>query len=401
MKPPVAEPVLPDYGGGSIVNVAASILRAFDVDAPTPPLRADLADADNLRGPGGIVLLVLDALGESQLRSALAADCMPHLSARLADAAGGLQRITSIFPSTTTVALNSLATACVPAEHGILGHFLWLEEWQQMVNMLTLHPVGADAPIDESRLRRVPTLYERLARAGVPSTAITESAYEGTPFTNLIVEGAAFAGYDGLSQIPFHLERTLAAHRGRPTVTTLYWPLVDKLSHLFGPDHEGAPSPACRWEMQFVDLLIDRVAGLCARHGCTLMLIADHGQVRLDPQQAVAVDGPFREALARHPGGGRRAMYFDGVDAEAVHRRFADQGPAHRVATRREAIDGGWFGGDCAGIESRVGDVILLAGEGCQLLYDYGRGAHPQHGSHAGQTSHEMHVPFILWPAGA
>ena len=79
-----------------------------------------------------------------------------------------------------------MATACAPAEHGVLGHMLWFEEVGAVVNMLTLYPVGGDTPISEDIVRRVPTVYERLAAACVPSTLITDFAFEGTPFTNLL-----------------------------------------------------------------------------------------------------------------------------------------------------------------------------------------------------------------------
>ena len=232
--------VLPDYDGGSSVNVAASILDAFEVEPPSAPLRPDLLPSGGLAGPGGTVLLVLDALGLSQLDAALSAGCTPRL-ARLIDTAPlGTQRLTSIFPSTTTAALNSLATACAPAEHGVLGHMLWFEEVGAVVNMLTLYPVGGDTPISEDIVRRVPTVYERLAAACVPSTLITDFAFEGTPFTNLLTEGARFAGDGGLSQIPYQLELALQAADG-PAFYSLYWPLIATLSHFHGPDHAGTP----------------------------------------------------------------------------------------------------------------------------------------------------------------
>lgn len=389
--------VLPDYDGGSIVNVAASILDAFEVEPPSAPLRPDLLPSSGLAGPGGTVLLVLDALGLSQLDAALSAGCTPQL-ARLIDMAPlGTQRLTSIFPSTTTAALNSLATACAPAEHGVLGHMLWFEEVGAVVNMLTLYPVGGDTPISEDIVRRVPTVYERLAAACVPSTLITDFAFEGTPFTNLLTEGARFAGYGGLSQIPYQLELALQAADG-PAFYSLYWPLIDTLSHFHGPDHAVTPSPACRVEMEFIDLMVGKVADICALHGCTLAVIADHGQTTLYPQRAVSVDGELRAALNRVPGGARRALYLSGVDVERVHADTELSAGLELAIATDEAIAAGWFGGACDGVRSRVGDVIVLAGDGVQLLYDYGHGTYTQSGSHSGLTSQEMVVPLIVVP---
>ena len=90
--------VLPDYGGGSIVNVAASILEAFGVEPPAAPLRDELLPAGEFSGPRGTVLLVLDALGKSQLDSALASGRIPRLAQLIDSAPRGAQTITSIFP---------------------------------------------------------------------------------------------------------------------------------------------------------------------------------------------------------------------------------------------------------------------------------------------------------------
>ena len=383
----------PDYEGGSIVNLAASVLEAFGVEPPAPPLRPGLLPPETLAGGGGVVLLVIDALGHASLGSVLG-DRTPHLRRLAAETPGGLQRLTSIFPSTTAAALNSLATAQPPSAHGVLGHTLWLEEVGSMVGMLTLRPLGEDEPLSEEAVRRVPTVYERLARAGVPSTLISDAAYEGAPFTHLIQEGARFLGHRSLSHLCHLLGQALGEAPGRRAFYSLYWPVIDTLSHLYGPD--GAePSEACRLEMEFIDLMVGKVHGLCREHGCSLLVTADHGQTRVDPDLAFVVEGPLREALSRPPGGGRRALYLTARDPE---RLLSDEGlrqATERLLPADEAVDAGWFGGPCDGIRSRLGDVVALAGPGRQLVYDYGRGKTVHRGSHAGLTAEEMYVPLM------
>ncbi len=383
---------LPDYEGGSIVNLAASVLDAFGVEPPGPPLRPELLPPEALGADGGVVLLVIDALGHASLLSALG-DRTPNLTRLAGETPGGLRRLTSIFPSTTSAALNSLATAEPPSVHGVLGHTLWLEEQGSMVSMLTLRPLGGSEPLSEEAVRRVPTVYERLARAGVPSTLVTDAAYEGAPFTNLIQEGARFLGYRSLSHLCHLLGQALDGAGGR-AFYSLYWPVIDTLSHLYGPDGVE-PSEACRLEMEFIDLMVGKVHRLCRQHGCTLLVTADHGQTRVDPDLALPVEGALLEALSRPPGGGRRAFYFEARDPERI---LSDEGlrqAAEPLLPADEAVAAGWFGGPCDGIRSRLGDVVALAGPGRQLLYDYGRGKTVHRGSHAGLTAEEMYVPLL------
>ena len=339
-----------------------------------------------------MVLLVIDALGHASLLSVLGGRT-PNLTRLAEETPGGLRRLTSIFPSTTSAALNSLATAEPPSVHGVLGHTLWLEEQGSMVSMLTLRPLGGSEPLSEEAVRRVPTVYERLARAGVPSTLITDAAYEGAPFTNLIQEGARFLGYRSLSHLCHLLGQALDEAGGR-AFYSLYWPVIDTLSHLHGPDG-SEPSEACRLEMEFIDLMVGKVHGLCREHGCTLLITADHGQTRVDPDLAFPVEGALREALSRPPGGGRRALYLEAGDPE---RLLSDEGlrqATEPLLPADEAVAAGWFGGPCDGLRSRLGDVLALAGPGRQLVYDYGRGKTFHRGSHAGMTAEEMHVPLI------
>ena len=389
--------LLPDYDGGSIVNVAASILDAFGVESPSPPLRPNLLPAGGLAGSGGTVLLVLDALGAAQLDAALATGRIPQLARLIERAPGGLQRITSIFPSTTTAALNSLATACSPSQHGILGHMLWFEEIGAVVNMLTLCPIGSNQPIPEDMVRRVSTIYQRLAAAHVPSTLISDDAFTGTAFTNILAEGARYAGYHGLSQISYQLELALRAAR-KPGFYSLYWPLIDTLSHYHGPDHVGTPSEACLTEMEFVDLMVGKVAEVCTRWGCTLAVIADHGQARLQPECAVELSRHLSACLSHPPCGARRAPYLAGVDVARIHADPGLKDAIQLAISTEDAVHAGWFGGPCDGLVSRLGDTILLASEGVQFLHDYGRGTFAHSGSHSGMSRHEMLVPLIVAP---
>lgn len=392
-------PVLPAWDGGSIANLAASVLAAFGVEPPSPPLRLDLLPPDALDAPGGVALLVLDALGFGQLQAALAAGCAPNL-ARLAESTpGGPRRLTSVFPSTTTAALNSLATALPPAAHGILGHMLWLEEIGAVVNMLTFRPVGSRVALSERVVRRVATVYERLREVGVTSWVITDGAFEGTPFTNLLQEGGRFRGYRSLSQLGYQLSQALADSRGERAFYALYWPALDTLSHDHGPDAVDRPSPACALEMEFIDLMVGKVAAVCRQGGCALAVVADHGQTRLEPARAFCVDGTLRAALRRHPGGGRRAMYLSAGNPAALLADGPLAAATQAVVPMDEAVAAGWFGGPCAGVRSRLGDVLALARPGGQLLYDYGPGIRLHAGCHAGLSEDEMYVPLLVQPA--
>ncbi len=397
----MSERVAPDYGGGSIVNLAASLVAAFGVEPPAPCCRDGLLPSEPLAAGGDVALVVCDAAGLHQLQRAMEAGRTPNLC-RLAEAApGGLGQLTSVFPSTTTAALTSLSNARAPCDHGMLGHRLWLEELGSLCNMLRF-TTGSQPPeaFDEEVVRAVPTVYELLAAAGVSSNLISSADYEGTAFTALLSRGAAYLGYRAQSELPHLLESCLKESVGR-SFHFLYWPMIDTLSHQYGPVSTREESRACLLEFEFIDLMVGHVAEVCRGHGCSLVITADHGQVLLDPEKALLLEGPAAEALRYPPGGGRRAWYLAADDLEELVGSDYLAHPDVDWVYSDEAVARGWFGGDCGRFRSRLGDVVSLPGDAIQLVYDYGSGIHTQRGSHGGMTAEEMLVPLLAVPAAA
>lgn len=386
--------VPPDYAGGSIVNLAASLLQAFGIQAPNPPCRPELLAPEILAEAPGVVLLVCDALGQSQFERVLASGRTPNLERLVAQAPGGVRTLTSVFPTTTTCALPSLCTALTPAQHGMLGMRQWLEEIGALGDMLRFRTVAEKSvPIEVELIRSGPTLYEQLSACGIPTVAISAKSHEGTGFTDLLHQGAQYLGYEGQSEIPYLLQTSLERHRRQHCFHYVYWHLVDTLSHRYGPLSEP-----CTLEMEFVDLMLGKIMDSCARAGHTLLLTADHGQIQLDPARALVLDQGLARLLRYEPAGGRRACYLAALDPAALRAHPILQNENLLVIPTDEVVARGWFGGDCGRYRSRLGDFILLPRDGCQLIYDYGQGIKPNQGGHAGPSAEEMLVPLIAVP---
>jgi hypothetical protein len=382
----------PDYTGGSIVNLAASLLQAFGAVGSHPPCRPDLLPEAALQAPAGVVLLVCDALGADQLAPFIERGAVPHIAELVRRAPAGMQRLTSVFPSTTSVALTSLYCCSTPAEHGVLGMYQYFAELGALANMLTYRTVEASPrPLPPGLLSRRATLYETLAGLGVPSWVVNAAEYEGSPFSDMLHRGAAYLGFRTQSEIPYLLEEAIACAGGRRGFYSLYWPGVDMVAHTHGP-----LSAAYGGELEHVDLMVGKIAACCARHGCALVLTADHGQTALRPEQAAHLDGAVWDRLLRHPpAGGKRAMYWSVADAAAVRRHPLVNSGAVQLVEVGEAVDLGWLGGGDGG---RLGDFIALPGDGVQLLYDYGSGVQEYRGAHAGLSADEMLVPLVAVP---
>src|SRR6476660_6625902 len=102
----------PDYAGGSLVNLVASVVAARGKKPLHEPLRnfALPAAAKNL------VLLLIDGLGDNYL-------ARHGRGSELARRRRGA--LTSVFPSTTASAITTSYTGRTPLEHGLTGWFTY------------------------------------------------------------------------------------------------------------------------------------------------------------------------------------------------------------------------------------------------------------------------------------
>jgi len=159
---------LPDYAGGSIVNLMASIASALGVAHwPYAPLR--LLDVVRLGRRRNILLLVVDGLGYRYL-------CDAHPRSTLRQYLQG--SMTSVFPSTTATAITALMTGLAPRQHGLTGWHIYFEE---------IGAVGAVLPF---RLRATD---ERLAQFGLqPATVFPyPSFFDRVPVQTFVVSPAS------------------------------------------------------------------------------------------------------------------------------------------------------------------------------------------------------------------
>lgn len=96
---------MPDYGGGSIVNLMASLLRARGGEAAYPNLR--LLPPEAIRDYTNILLLVIDGLG---------ANWLAERSPRGILSRHQLGSISSVFPTTTAAAITTFLTGHAPQQ---------------------------------------------------------------------------------------------------------------------------------------------------------------------------------------------------------------------------------------------------------------------------------------------
>src|SRR5687768_17866014 len=146
----------PDYAGGSLVNLIASVSGACGGSRRHAPLKA-LSD-EQLAAARHIVLVLIDGLGDNYLMRRGAGGEL----ARRRKAA-----ITSVFPSTTASAITTSYTGCTPLEHGLTGWFTYFGEAGCVAAGLPFRSRGDMLPLTQrgvtpEQIFISPSLFEQL-----------------------------------------------------------------------------------------------------------------------------------------------------------------------------------------------------------------------------------------------
>ncbi len=398
--------VLPDHGGGGLVNVAASVLDAFGVRLPDDPPPARGLDADLLRDASTVVLVLVDGLGELQLRRAIARGDVPQMAAAKAERD---LTLTSIFPSSTACVLGTLGTARAAGAHGLVAFQHWLDEFGCVAQMLRWGPADrnvsfTDPPWNADPRGFVPveTIDARLARAGVSRFLVQPGIFRNSPLVRMLSPESTYVPYLATSSAAVATRRLLQARpsgEGRAFVS-LYWPTLDTVSHFLGPVSDEHDAELRAIDDLLVGPLREELAG-----DVVFLLTADHGHVNLDPNAAVRFED-HRDLLAllRYPPAGEHRVALlaplNGADGE-VRAYCREHFPDDILASAEEAFALGLYGEPVSDLaRRRVGDLILIATGARQFWYTFISSELAAHrGSHGALSPEEMLVPLLVWTA--
>ncbi len=399
----------PDYDGGSIANVPATI--AAWLGAPfqgLPPLRPEFLPA-NLPPINRVVLLVVDALGWNHFKeTGRVAPEIPHLLAQTAVQG----KLTSIFPSTTVAALSALWTGLAPAQHGMLGLRLLLPRFGGLGQMIKMSPefdpheeTLVQAGLDVENFLAGRGFGEQLAAAGIPSYSVKHYRLGDTALSKMHGRGVTEQiGIINPAHLFVRVRQLLEETAGQPLFVSAYWADVDTLSHFNGPHGEATVAEAVN-VLQLMQRHLLEPLSEAGRAGTLLCVVADHGQIDTPPEQRLFLrDHPDLERLLlMHPAGEPRVPYFYARQGQAaavqdyLQRTF---GEAMVVLRSEEALAAGLFGPPphAAAAPERVGDVLAMMRQGYALFDDSLSGRMVEMtGRHGGMTADEMEVPWLVF----
>ena len=369
----------PDYSGGGLVNLMASIVAACGGRALHPGLK-DFA----LGQPRNVVLLIVDGLGDRYL-----------LRQGGALAARRRRAITSVFPSTTASAITTSYTGCTPLEHGLTGWFAYFGEAACVGASLPFRSRGDMRPLsargvrpDEVYLRR--SIFEQMPLRSIVVTFhdIVDSEY------NLHhCRGAERIACKTLDELVSRTEQAVKSSGERKFVYA-YWPLYDQVSHRFGCESREAAA-----EHEKIDAAFGELCRRLAGTETALVATADHGFVDVSPEESLELPDFLLREL-RFPLCGERRIAYCHVHAPTEFAKQASEWLGERadVVPSKILLEQGWFGGGTPHprFAERIGDVALVM-RGRYTVKDWvaGESRHLHIGNHGGPSEDEMLIPLV------
>lgn len=333
---------------------------------------------------------------------------------------GGVARLTSQFPSTTSAHVTTLYTGVPVGQHGVYEWFYYEPKVDAMIAPLLFSFAGdekrdslTEQGVEGAALLPAGRLGQRLAMHGVRTYLVQPREFANSTYTKQMGEGAHTIPYltipEGLATMTQTLRRAQ-----EPMWLVGYFGAFDAVCHVHGPrrlqsraDLEATLDVIERWLQRDI---------LGRFKDALLMIIADHGQVETDPRTTLYLDQtpgfekvrPLLRTNRRGeilaPAGSCRDFFIHAHEEhldeaqELLSRIVGERGEVRRV---EEMIAQGYFGPGPVSetFRARVGNLVILAYPG-ESVYWWGDGRFKQkyYGHHGGLTPQEMEIPLLLLP---
>jgi hypothetical protein len=387
--PRASVPQLPDYRGGGIVNLMASIIGSRGGRADHPQLA--ILPAAELAGANNLVLLVIDGLGDDWL-------CRRAPGGLLAR--HRLGSMTTVFPSTTATAITTFLTGDPPLAHGLTGWYTWMGELGAVISVLPGVPryggvSYSRAGIDPVRLFGHRPVFDRIVD---PSWAVTPEQIAGSDFNRAHTGRAQVVAFRGLEGLFRTAARILRKERGRKYLY-LYWPELDSIGH-----RQGMETVATAIHLGQIERVLEWFLRRIAGRDTLVLVTGDHGQVDTGPADVIdlAAHPELADCLALPLCGEPRAAFaYLRAGRESRFLGYCRDVLSDRIELKSSAAltAEGYFGDGRAHprFAERIGDWCLLPkGRGVvrhRLPFEE---PHVLVGQHGGLTETELRVPLCV-----
>lgn len=331
---------------------------------------------------------------------------------------GGVEKITSQFPSTTAAHVTAWHTGLPVGESGVFEWTYYEPKLDALFSPLLFSYAGTSeretanaSGIKPAELFPSQTFYKTLAQLNVESHIFQFVDYTPSPYSNVVMEGAEMHPYKTITEALVNM-RLLLQKPAEKRYIAFYFGDVDTILHKYGPD-----TPQADAEIETtLDTLLNRFLLPLSQQmskKTTFLLTADHGHVEVDPATTIylnrdpalaGIEKFFKRNQAGDmlvPAGSPRDMFLYVQDEhleEVIELLVSRLDGIAEVIYTQDLIAAGYFGKNISEtFLARVGNLVVLPYR-YQSVWWYEKDKYEQkfYGHHGGLTSQEMEIPLLI-----
>jgi predicted AlkP superfamily pyrophosphatase or phosphodiesterase len=379
---------LPDYNGNSIVNLMSSIKAIFNSDYLYPPL--DNFDINPFKEKN-IVFIVIDGLGYDHL---MGYEEVHFLKKNV------IQKLTSVFPTTTASAFISLITGVAPQQHGFTGWYMFFKETGILTTVLPFLAKAGGIPLSNLAFSDICNQSSIFQDLNVFSYYIINKNYVNSQCSQTLGKGAKRKPYSDIKEFIRRIENALAFNDDRKFIFA-YWDLFDTLCH-----EKGIKSPEAFEHLAVLDQEISGFAYSLEKKNTSLFVTSDHGIIdsKIDFTIDLSDHPDLRKLLVLPVTGDSRVAYCyvkGGMFSKFEKYYNKNLCKYCNLYRSSDLIDNGYFGmfEPNKKLKHRIGDYTLIMKDNYAIIDPLSGEKIKKEliGVHGGVTSEEMFVPLIVY----
>jgi predicted AlkP superfamily pyrophosphatase or phosphodiesterase len=323
---------------------------------------------------------------------------------------GGIEKLTSQFPSTTAAHITTIHTGLPVGQSGVYEWYYYEPQLDQLIAPLLFSHAGTKErdTLKSSGIRPEAfyprgIFYPKLKNMGVVSHVFGAQDYTPSPYSSAVMKGAEQHSYKTLSEALVNIGLFLEKQT-TPLYIYLYFDRIDSLAHEYGP---GSPQAEAEIETFLLTMehYIKRI--FHGKKRVLFLMTADHGQVDIDPKTTIYLNrDPQFAGVERYlkanrsgqllvPAGSARDMFLyikqDLLDEAQYFLAERLDGKADVVEVA-SLIEAGYFGPEVSPrFRERVGNLVILPYRYESVWwYEKDRFEQRFYGHHGGLTPQEM-----------
>ena len=270
----------------NIVDLSKEIFKEvvqnkLEIDTRFSLLSADLHEAETIN------FILADGLGYENLKSTDS-----YLNKNVT------KSINTTFPSSTNVALSSIAFMKNPIEHGLIGYYMYDKSQYGLINALNWNEDNKNLLLS-NHFQKQNSIWKIFKEKKIYASNFQPRNLVGTPLSDCL--------YDLSSTIPYEDEQNLLELLSESTILEnkfnfIYYPLIDVTAHIFGVNSE-------EWKIEIAkfEKLVYEISNISNKKTKTV-ISADHGLTNIDAECRHHLN--YGEDLRIY--GDQRSVYING-----------------------------------------------------------------------------------------